>query len=377
MEARIRRAALLAAVLIVSMGASYRTPNFIIQTRDPQLAEGLGKAAEKYRRELALSWLGKEMPDWSRPCPVKVQAGPHLGAGGATTFLFNRGEVFGWRMSIQGPVERLYDSVLPHEITHMVFASHFRQPLPRWADEGGATTVEHQSERMKHRRMLIQFLKTGRGIAFGRMFAMKEYPRDIMPLYAQGYSLAEYLIYQGGRRKYLDFLADGLEGGRWSDALRTHYGIRDLGTLQNSWLAWVREGSPALEPAAPQASPEAVVLVSGETGKLPRPEPNLIFHVADPRPEKSPPAPMVAIRSQSPDARRPGGSSAKALPPAAAGASPRVLPTSGWHAAGGEAAYPSQSPVVAATHEEPVQTQAAHPQPIQKPRQVILEWGRE
>ena len=42
--------------------------------------------------------------------------------------------------------------------------------------------------------MLVQFLRTDRGIAFNQMFAMTEYPRDVMPLYAQGYSLAEFLI---------------------------------------------------------------------------------------------------------------------------------------------------------------------------------------
>ena len=29
---------------------------------------------------------------------MTVQVGPNLGAGGATTFVFDRGEVFGWRM---------------------------------------------------------------------------------------------------------------------------------------------------------------------------------------------------------------------------------------------------------------------------------------
>ena len=96
----------------------------------------------------------------------------------------------------------------------MIFASHFRQPLPRWADEGGATSVEHASEKNKHRQMLNQFLRTGRGIAFNQMFAMTEYPPDIMPLYAQGYSLAEFLIQTGGRRKYVEFLGDGLQERR-------------------------------------------------------------------------------------------------------------------------------------------------------------------
>ena len=115
---------------------------------------------KQYRHDLAVAWLGQAMPNWSQPCVMTVQAAPHLGAGGATTFVFEDGEVFGWRMSIQGSRERILDSVLPHEITHMIFASHFRQPLPRWADEGGATSVEHAIERNKHRQMLPTFLRT-------------------------------------------------------------------------------------------------------------------------------------------------------------------------------------------------------------------------
>ena len=44
------------------------------------------------------------------------------GAGGATSFVFDRGEVFGWKMNIQGSRERILDSVLPHEVTHTIFA---------------------------------------------------------------------------------------------------------------------------------------------------------------------------------------------------------------------------------------------------------------
>ena len=190
------------------------------------------------------------MPNWSQPCLMTVQVGPHLGAGGATTFVFDHGEVFGWRMTIQGSAERILDSVLPHEITHMIFASHFRRPLPRWADEGGATSVEHASEKQKHRRCSSQFLRTGRGIAFNQMFAMTEYPRDVMPLYAQGYSLAEYLILHGGRRKYVEFLDDGLRDDHGPAAVAHHYGIADLATLQNTWLALGAAGLPGAAAAA-------------------------------------------------------------------------------------------------------------------------------
>jgi hypothetical protein len=343
MEARIFRAALVAAVLLVSMGASYRTANFVVETQSPQLAEQFAKAAEQYRRDLAVAWLGESMPEWSQPCVVTVQVGPNLGAGGATTFVFDQGEVFGWRMTIQGSAERVLDSVLPHEITHMIFACRFRRPLPRWADEGGATSVECASERAKHHKMLVEFLRSNRGIAFNRMFSMGEYPRDIMPLYAQGYTLCEFLIQQGGRRKFVEFLADAMENDQWAAAIERHYGLKDVGTLQNSWLAWVRQGFPRIQSPTSEPGQTAKPEMLAANGKRPRPEPNLIYRIG-----KTPASTSVA--------------------------------SSGWRAAGEHASEHagSTSLAVAATPAgaEPVSTQLSRPQPVGQPGRVILEWGR-
>jgi len=179
--------------------------------------------------------------------------------------VFDRGEVFNWDMKIQGSRERVLDSVLPHEITHTIFASYFRQPLPRWADEGACTTVEHRSEIAKQERMLIDFLKTGRGIPFSAMFAMKDYPRDVLPLYSQGYSLAEWLIEQRGKRAFLAFVADGLEDENWPRAVEKHYGYHDLYALQNSWLDWVKQGRPHLAPGG-----EAIATLASHTAPVVR-----------------------------------------------------------------------------------------------------------
>ncbi len=358
MEARPIRLALLAAVLLVSMGAKVRTPNFIIETRDPALARQIGRAAEKYRRDLAVEWLGKAMPNWSQPCTMTVHAGPHLGAGGATSFVFDHGQVFGWRMTIQGSPERVLDSVLPHEITHMVLASHFRRPLPRWADEGAASSAETPAELSKHRKMLIQFLQTGRGIAFDRMFAMKQYPRDIMPLYAQGFSLAEYLIQRGGKRRFLAFVAEGMESEQWSAAIRRHYGVVDTRNLQHTWLAWVRQGSPALKslPQQPAARPPATMVAADQ--RLPRPEPNLVVRsdgqVARPYAPGSVIAAKATIVAQND-------------PPSEA----KLLPNSGWYVIGaGPARPPTSTPTTPAAQPsspEPIRGHLSRPQPYQHP----------
>ena len=244
------------------VGRSYRTTNFIVEAPTSQLAEQIGQAAENYRRDLAIEWLGQTLPSWAQPCPITAHVGDHLGAGGATSFVFEHGEVFGWRMTIQGSQVRILDSVLPHEVTHTIFATHFRQPLPRWADEGACTMVEHASERGKQQTMLIDFLRTGHGIAFSRLFAMKEYPHDVMPLYSQGYSVARYLVAQHGKCEFLNFLADGFRDENWTRAARQHYGSESLASLQNTWLDWVRKAARrskvpvATRPWSPSAPPE-------------------------------------------------------------------------------------------------------------------------
>lgn len=272
MEALINRFAVGVAVTLAigfsfgkfepaARAAGYRTANFTVDAPTPQLAKEIGDAAESYRSQLAQDWLGKKLPNWTKPCPIKARVARNLGAGGATSFVFDRGEVFGWRMDIQGSRERILDSVVPHEVTHTIFASHFRKPIPRWADEGACTTVEHQSEIAKQEQMLIDQLRTRRSIPFSRMFAMTEYPRDVMPLYSQGHSLAKFLIDQRGKREFLQFLEDGIAHGDWIRAVRERYGYQNLQVLQNSWQNWVVQGRPPLQLAA-DAKTDVVLVAS-------------------------------------------------------------------------------------------------------------------
>ena len=251
MEARFTYAALsLAAFVLLAVevvqAASVRSEHFIVSAPSPELAKEVCQAAEQYRRDLAIEWLGEELPPWREMCPITVRLAP--GAGGATSFMFNQGVPFGWTMNIQGSRERILDSVLPHEITHTIFATHFGRPLPRWADEGACTTVEHVQEKAKQDRFLIQFLHEDRGIPFNQMFAMKEYPRDILPLYSQGYSLTRFLIHQGGKQKFVQYVGEGMRTNNWTAATNKYYHFASLSDLQVTWVKWVGEGSPAIAP---------------------------------------------------------------------------------------------------------------------------------
>src|SRR4051794_22939396 len=137
----LRRTLALTLPLLFALSAplqadEYKTENFTVRAPNKQLAETFGKYAERYRVEKAMEWLGKEMPRWSRPCPLVVEVTENR-TGGATTFTFTdrQAGVQSQDMKIFGPVKQLLESVLPHEITHTVLAYHFGQAVPRWADE--------------------------------------------------------------------------------------------------------------------------------------------------------------------------------------------------------------------------------------------------
>jgi hypothetical protein len=315
--ARPAVSALVALCLLppAAKAAGYRTTNFTVDAPTPQLAKEIGDAAEQYRRTLAQEWLGRELPPWSKPCPIKAHVAPTLGAGGATSFVFDRGEVFGWRMEIQGSRERVLDSVVPHEVTHTIFATHFRQPLPRWADEGACTTVEHRSEIAKQERMLIDFLKTRRGIPFDVMFNMKEYPSDVLPLYAQGHSLARFLIARRGKHEFMAFLADGMKNEDWHQALRDHYEYEHLLALQNSWMDWIKAGRPEIQPSgnvllasaqapAPPAAPEERSSVAAAMGSLANGQVNSDGAAARPTPATPSPSQARAASVVAPESAR-------------------------------------------------------------------------
>jgi hypothetical protein len=322
--------------VFASLGATYRTTNFLVDAPTPEVAQRAGQYAEKYRKEKALQWINQEMPPWPEPCPLKVSV-TMGGAGGATSFAFDRGRVLGQHMHIEGSYERLMNSVLPHEVTHTVFAYYFRTPVPRWADEGGAVLSEDDVERNRHDMLCRQILNTpGRAIPLRRLFALKEYPSDVMALYAEGYSVANFLVASGNRPTFLAFVGTGMRDG-WDRAAQAYYRFNSVEELEQAWVTSLRspprppvqlasaprpaEGEPARQVVVRQTVPPAQPLDPGPRpvyrGKEPDEEParetpgfgGAPAYLPDYGPPARPPSPQTPASS---DAWRPSA------PPAAA-----------------------------------------------------------
>jgi hypothetical protein len=218
----------------------------------------VGQVAERSRKEKAVEWLGREMPPWSQKCPIKVTL-TMGGSGGSTTFMFNNGRVIGQHMQVEGRLDRILASVIPHEVTHTVFAFHFGQPLPRWADEGGAVLSEDELERNRHAQQCQQILNTpGRAMPLRRLLPLREYPTDLMVLYSQGYSLTEFLVSKSSKPAFLNFVSSGMQQG-WDRAVQTHYGYQRVEDLEQEWvthcLGKLFQPRPGSTPNVPQPLP--------------------------------------------------------------------------------------------------------------------------
>jgi len=219
--------------------AGHRTANFAVEAPTVEAARRVGEQAEVCRKAIARAWLGRELAAWPAPCTVRVKLTGGE-AGGVTTFDFAGGRVAGQRMTVEGRLDRILASALPHEVTHTVFAAHFGGPMPRWADEGASLLSEDRRETDRHDKIAADSLSRRAELPLARLFRMEEYPADpsgLMGFYGQGYSVSRFLVQIGGRPRFLRFVRDGERSG-WDAAAQAHYGLADVQELDRAWRAW-------------------------------------------------------------------------------------------------------------------------------------------
>jgi hypothetical protein len=244
------RLALLATGMVPLLaGASSRSANFAVEAPTREIAERVAQRAEQCRTSIARAWLGHELPAWNTPCPVRVVI-TQGEAGGLTSFGFQQGRVTDQRMTVEGRLDRILASALPHEVTHTIFAGYFGGPMPRWADEGASLLSEDNRELRRHDEITVNLLARRGEMPLSRLFVMEDYPRDLMSFYGQGYSVSRFLVQMGGRPRFLRFIRDGQSDG-WDTAIRAHYQLENLRELDRAWKSWHRVATQARTESEP------------------------------------------------------------------------------------------------------------------------------
>jgi hypothetical protein len=98
-------------------------------------------------------------------------------------------------MMLRGPLERIVETLLPHEVLHTILASHYQGAVPRWADEGAALSVEPEAEQLRLWAQAGRRLLRGPRKSLGDLFTCEQYPTDreeMVAFYAQG-AVTEFL----------------------------------------------------------------------------------------------------------------------------------------------------------------------------------------
>jgi RNA polymerase sigma factor (sigma-70 family) len=259
--------------------ASHRSTNFFVHAPTPTMARAIAAEAEYQRTELAKHWLGKELPPWEKPCEIQyVQRDGVL--PGVCTFTYGKAKdgspaLATSLVELNGQFLDVLTNELPCQMVHVVMHSHFGDQLPRWADDGLAITVKPAAAQTQEDERCRQLLNAGRGIRLNKLLPMRSYPRDMIVLYAEGHSIARFLISQkvrlgppvlkdlphigglfqnvaNGQQQFVVFLHLGMEKNTiesWNNAAKTVYGYESVDALEDAWLDFLRKPESAIKPA--------------------------------------------------------------------------------------------------------------------------------
>ncbi len=222
--------------------------NFLVVAPDRVTAETVLAAAEQYRRELAIEWLGEELPPSVGMTVIHVQFADHADRGLAWP-IDTPGRTL-HKLWVVGPREKVVGATLRHEMTHVVLATQFPGKLPAWADEGAASIQDDPQRQAICAHVLKWYANTGNWPRLEAILAKTHLPAGDQAAYAVAASITQYLLERGSKARFLRFAMDGKAEG-YAKALGRHYGIDGIEALEAGWQEWVRQGAATVAGARP------------------------------------------------------------------------------------------------------------------------------
>lgn len=134
-----------------------------------------------------------------------------------------------------------FDSVLPHEMTHIVFREFIgdRNDLPLWLDEGVACSQE-KSSLSNRLGMAKSIINQNTYLGFDNFFQIQD-SSSIAPytFYAQSASIIIFLMEKYGNEKFLDFCRKLRDAEPWGNALLGTYNFSNFGQMEQAWKSYI------------------------------------------------------------------------------------------------------------------------------------------
>jgi hypothetical protein len=208
-------------------------------------AEEVLQTAERARTRVCRKWFGEAVGPWQPRCELNLY--PSGAAYQAATGLPDRAPGFAQtrhegervvsrQIDLRGDWPELLTALLPHEVTHIVFADQFgSRPLPSWASEGIAVLTEPSQNIARHLRNLPRHRDEGLLLSVKDLVEQSGYPNryGMGAFYAQSVSLVQFLEKEKGPEALTAFLRCARRAGM-APALRRHYGMT-FEELEQRW----------------------------------------------------------------------------------------------------------------------------------------------
>lgn len=139
-------------------------------------------------------------------------------------------------------LQRNFDSILTHELTHIIFREYIgKAQMPLWLDEGMATYMQYKDTREK--KVIISFIKKmikeGTYIDFSKMqniSSLDSNTSNVELFYYQSFSMIYFLIDRFGRSKFSEFLMYLREGKKFDQAFAKAF--RAIDNMQDFERLW-------------------------------------------------------------------------------------------------------------------------------------------
>ena len=201
-------------------------PGFELVAYDPALLKQLAEEAPAIAKRVAKD-LGCPPP---KACKIHVlrtkadfvaQTGNAFGAG------YSSGDSVWTYHGAAGILE----SIIPHELAHVITGQAFGGDLPAWLGEGLAIRQEAAAG------TYWQVIREGRRMKLAELFAHRgsSSKEENDRFYASAYAFVDMLFADGGAEK-LQRLAKALNASPAESAVREVYGIGSLRELEDRWM---------------------------------------------------------------------------------------------------------------------------------------------
>lgn len=139
-----------------------------------------------------------------------------------------------------------YDSILPHEVSHLILHDFIGENIPVWFDEGVAQLQEAAKSEIADRMMsiLVERKQTVPLATLTRWdIRGEEDPVKVKLFYAESLSVIEFLIERYGSQDFGRLCRQMRDGKGFEEALRNVYPTRlkSLTELETQWLKRMRQ----------------------------------------------------------------------------------------------------------------------------------------